>query len=88
MKKCFCIYENKGADQLTITAPLISALVFATQVVQSLYFLNQKCQASGHLLCLYSPVSIGPDRKPHKTGFLVMRLKYSTVQCQKAHVVN
>ena len=32
----FCICENKDADQL------ISAFVFATRIVQSLYFLNFK----------------------------------------------
>ena len=37
-----------------VTAKLISAFVFATQIVQSLYFLNSKFQASSHLLCLYS----------------------------------
>ena len=38
----FCICENKDADQLRgfLTAKLISAFVFATWIVQSLYFLN------------------------------------------------
>ena len=35
-KPAFCICENKDAD----TAKLISVFVFATQIVQSLYFLN------------------------------------------------
>ena len=38
-KPDFCICENKDADQLAVTAKLISAFVFATQIVQSLYFL-------------------------------------------------
>ena len=49
-KPAFCICENKDADQLPVTAKLISAFVFATQIVQSLYFLNLKFQASSHLL--------------------------------------
>ena len=49
---------------LAVTAKLISAFVFATQIVQSLYFLNPKFQASRHLLWLYSPVCVGPGRKP------------------------
>ena len=38
-KHVFCICETKAADQ--VTAQLISAFVFATQIVQSLYFYNQ-----------------------------------------------
>ena len=54
-----------------ITAKLVSAFVFTTRIVQSLYFLHLKFQASGHLLWLYSPVCNGPCRK---TGFLITRL--------------
>ena len=46
----FCICENKDADQLlsncTVTAQLTSAFVFAIQIVQSLFNLNPKFQAS------------------------------------------
>ena len=43
-KPAFCICENKDADQLhdIMTAKLISAFVFATHIVQSLYFRNSK----------------------------------------------
>ena len=47
-----------------VTAKLISAFVFATRIVQSLYYLNPKFQASSHLLWLYSPVCVGPGRNP------------------------
>ena len=62
----FCICENKDADQLrgNREADLISAFVFATWIVQSLYFLNPKFQASNHLL--YSPVSVRPGRKSRR----------------------
>ena len=56
-KPAFCICENKDAE-------LISAFVFATWIGQSLYFLNPKFQASSHLMWLYSPVCVGPGRKP------------------------
>ena len=36
------------------------------RIVQSLYFLNPKFQASSHLLWLYSPVCVGPGRKPRR----------------------
>ena len=44
------ICQNKDADQLAVTAKLISAFVFDTRIVQSLYFLKTKFQCSNHLL--------------------------------------
>ena len=64
-KTTFCICENKGADQLRITAKLISPFVFATWIVQFLYFLNPKFPVSSHVLFLYSSVSVGSVWKPH-----------------------
>ena len=60
-KPDFCLCENKGADQLRITAQisfavtakLISAFVFATPIVQSFFYLNLKFQASSRFLRLY-----------------------------------
>ena len=66
-KPALCICENKDADQLR--GKLISAFVFATWIVQSLYFLNPKFQASSHLLWLYSPFFVGPGRKPRRPVF-------------------
>ena len=69
-KSAFCICENKDADQLcSNTAKLISAFVFAIWIVQFLYYLNLKFQASSHLLWLYSPVCVGPGRKPRRPDF-------------------
>ena len=73
-KPFFCICENKDADQFAVTAKLISAFVLATRIVQSLDFLNTKFQASSHLVWLYSPVCMGPGRRPPKTGCLRTRL--------------
>ena len=47
------------------TAKLISIFVFATQIVQFLYFLNLKFPASSNLLCLNRPVCVAPVQKPH-----------------------
>ena len=70
-KPAFSMCENKDADQLrgNREAKLISTFVFATRIVQSLYFLNTKFQASSHLLWLYSPVCVGPGRKPQRLVF-------------------
>ena len=62
-KPAFCICKNKGADKL------ISAFVFATLTVQSLFYLNPKFQAISHLLRLYIPVCVGPGRTPRRLVF-------------------
>ena len=61
--------KTKTQTSCAVTAQLISDFVFATQIVQSLYSLNQKYEASGHLLWQYSPVCIGPGRKPQRPVF-------------------
>ena len=58
-KPDFCLCENK----------LISAFVFATRIVQFLFFLNPKFQASSLLLRLYSPVCVGPGWKSRRPVF-------------------
>ena len=60
-KPTICIGENKDADQLRG----VSAFVLAAGIVQFLFYLNPKFQASSLLLCLYSPVCVGPVWKPH-----------------------
>ena len=60
----FAYAKTKTQISFVVTAKLISAFVFATRIVQSLYFLNPKFQASSHLLWLYSLVCIGHGRKP------------------------
>ena len=69
-KPDFCLCENKGADQLrSITAKLISAFVFATRIVQFLFFSNTKFQASIHLRKLHRPVCVRPGQKPRRPVF-------------------
>ena len=68
-------YEKTGILHMrkqrrrSVNAKLISAFVFATRVVRSLYHLNSKFQASSHLLWLYRPVCVGPGRKPRRPVF-------------------
>ena len=70
-KPDFCICENKDADiSFAVTAKLISAFVFAKRIVQSLYILNPKFQASSHLLWLYDLVGNPEDRISHNEAHL------------------
>ena len=62
-KLAFCICENKDADQLHSNLAADQPFVFATLIVQSLYFLNPKLQISSYLLWLYSPDCVGPGYK-------------------------
>ena len=51
---------------MVTTANLISAFVFATLLVQYLYFLTTKFQASSRLLWLHSPICVGAGWKPQR----------------------
>ena len=54
--------KTKAQISFAVTAKLISAFVFTTRIVQFLFFLNPKFQASSPLLCLYSLVCVKPCR--------------------------
>ena len=62
--RIFAYAKTKAQISFAVTAKLISAFVFTTRIVQSLYFLYLKFQAASHLLWWYSPVCVGPGRKP------------------------
>ena len=62
----FCTCKNKDADQLRL---MISAFVFATRLVQSLFFLYSKFQASSHIVWSCSLVCVGPGRKSRRPVF-------------------
>ena len=69
-KPVICIYaKTKTQISFAVTAKLISAFVFAKRIVQSLFYINPKFQASSHLLWLYRPVCVGPGRKPRRLVF-------------------
>ena len=65
-KLAFEYAETKTQISFVVTAKLINAFVFATRIVQSFYFLNPNVQASSNLLWLYSPVCVGPGRRPRR----------------------
>ena len=68
-KPAFAYAKTKTQISCAGTAQLISAFVFAKQIVQSLYFLYPKFQAYSNLLWLYSPVCVGPGQKPRRPVF-------------------
>ena len=45
--------------------PTICVFVFATRIVQFLFYLNPKFRASSSFLRLNRPVCVGPVPKPH-----------------------
>ena len=57
--------KTKVQISFAVTAKLISAFVFASRIVQFLFYLNLKFQASSSFLCLCRPVCVRPVRKPH-----------------------
>ena len=57
--------KPKARISFAVTAKLISVFVFATWIVQFLYFLNPKFPASSHILFLHSSFCVGPVTKPH-----------------------
>ena len=57
--------KQKTQISFAVTAKLISAFVFATGIVQFLFYFNPKFQASSSFLLLCRPVCVGPVRKPH-----------------------
>ena len=65
----FSYAKTKTQISCAVTAQLISAFVLAIRIVQSIYFLNPKFQASSHLLWLYSLVCARPGRKPRRPVF-------------------
>ena len=67
-------YENR-LFAYAITAKLISAFVFATRMVQSLYYLNPKFQASRHLLS--DLVGNPEDRFSHKEARMILIVEKS-----------
>ena len=67
--RIFAYAKIKTQIRFAVTAKLISAIFFATWIVQSLCFLNPKFQVSSHLLWLYSPVCVGPGQKPRRPVF-------------------
>ena len=74
-KSDFAYAKTTAQIGCAVTAQLISTFVFASQIVQSLYFKNLKFQAASHLLCLYSLVcgtkSETPKRFSHNAAHII-----------------
>ena len=62
-KQQFAYAKTKAQISFAVTAKLFSAFVFATRIIQFLYFLKPKFPASIHHLCLYILVCVGPVRE-------------------------
>ena len=72
----FCICENKDADQLRGKREADQRLCFRyIDIVQSLYFLNPKFQASSYL-CSCTAWFVSDQVGNQKVGFLMTRLIY------------
>ena len=76
-KTCF-LHNAKTKAQIScaVTMQLISAFVFTTYIVQSLYFLNLKIQAYNNNLWLYSLICVGmvgnpEDRFSHNSAHII-----------------
>ena len=61
--------KTKAQIRCTVTEQLTSTFDFATLIVQCLFFLNPKFQASSRLMWLDYSVCVGPGWNPSKTGF-------------------
>ena len=68
-KRLFAYAKTKMQISFAVTAKLISAFVFTTWIVQSLFYLHPKFLALSHLLWLYSLVCVGPGRKSRRPVF-------------------
>ena len=53
--RLFAYAKTKTQISCAVTAQLISAFVFASQIVHFLYYLNPKFQASSHIQWQHSP---------------------------------
>ena len=70
-KPAFFIYKNKDADQLCGNREADQPLCFRYTDSTIPLHLNPKFHASRHILQLYSPVCVGPGRKPRRPVFSV-----------------
>ena len=75
-KPTFCLGKNKA-----VTAKLIRVFVFATQIIQFLFFLILKVPASSHPFCFACTVQFVSDLfGNHIVGFLTTRLIWLCIE--------
>ena len=77
-KPDFAYAKTKAQINFAVIVKLISAFVFATRIVQFLFFLNPKFPFSSHPLKLHRPVCVRPGRKP-RNPVLASRLIIFTI---------
>ena len=65
-KPDFAYAKTKALISCSVTARLISAFVFTARIVQLLFYLNPKFQASNYFQRLERPVCARPGRKPQR----------------------
>ena len=77
-KPAFAYTKTKMQISCAVTAQLASAFVLAIRIVQSLYYLYPKCQASSFLLWLRSQVCVGnhEDRFSHDDTQIIASCLY------------
>ena len=68
-KPAFCIGENKDADQLRGDCEADQRRCFRYTDSTIPLLSKSEVQASNYLLWLYSPVCVGPGRKPRRPVF-------------------
>ena len=56
--RIFAYAKTKAQTSFAVTAKLISAFVFATRIVESLFLLNSKFQDSSTYLWLHRPICV------------------------------
>ena len=67
--RIFVYAKTKAQVSCAVTAQLISAFVFASRIVNFLFFLNPKFQASSYLMQLHRLVCVGPGQNPRRPVF-------------------
>ena len=65
-KPDFAYAKTKVQISFAVTAKLISAFVFATWIVQFLFFINPNFQASSLFLQMNRPVCVESGQKPRR----------------------
>ena len=66
LSQFFAYVKTKAQVSCAVTAQLISAFVFTSGTVHSLFFLNLKFQAPSLFSRLYISVCVGPGRKSRR----------------------
>ena len=78
----FAYAKTKVQISFAVTAKMISAFVFATQIVQCLLYIQPKFYDSSFLPWVYRPVCVGPGRKSRRSVFSCRGSYVTDIQSQ------